>query len=171
MVVPNSGGYTLFSTTVRDMDGSMSRYHSKLLFQHKTKNYHHLFDRLVMSCPHLQEVVNFIKTVGNDQHWFRTFRGSVLNLMLRRYMLFVSSPNQYGFYGDFIFASNYSILKNYLDNIIGVLKHEHGLPNKYYRILIPKPKLIALSKLWANEMIPLCTTLLPKWDKLREKNT
>ncbi|GIT97299.1 hypothetical protein TSL1_01200 [Sulfurovum sp. TSL1] len=50
MVVPyNEEGYTLFSISTAEMNESISRYQSKLLFQHHTKKFYHLVDRLTRS--------------------------------------------------------------------------------------------------------------------------
>jgi len=168
MVVPNSGGYTLFGTNSASMKDSISREHNKLLTQHHIPKYRYLVDRLISSSAVLYEIFEAIRAVS--PRWYKQVKGSIVGMMMRRYIVFYDKPQWFGYYGDFLFASNYSQIKLYIDKIISVLKHNYNLEKKYYKTSIPKKQLIYLSKLWANDMLPLCEKLVPKWKALQEKD-
>ncbi len=165
MVVPyNDEGYTLFSISTAEMSEYISRYESKLLFQHHTKKFYYLVDRLALLNSEIRSVLNAVKEVS--EHWYKVVMGSLINMMLRRYMVFVLYPQQHGYYGDYFFAANYSQLKAYLQRVIGVLIHNYGFEDKYYALWIPRQELIKSSKLWGDAMIPFCETLIPKFKRI-----
>ncbi len=165
MVVPNDvDGYTLFSKHNRDVNKEIPTYTTKLLFQHKTKQFYHLYDRLLMVSPALKFISDYIKNISHS--WYVSFRGKILNLILKRFLLFVDNKQQFGYFGDYVLSANYSQVTYYVDNIIGVLKHNYGLEDKYYHTKIDKKDLHYLSKVFAGEMIPLCLELLPKYRRL-----
>ena len=158
MVVPNSKiGYTLYSIGTAEMRIYIDKYKSKLMFQHHTKNYYHLVDKLAMLNSEIRDILDAVKRVST--HWYKVVKGSLINIMLRRYMVYVMNPQHYGYYGDYIFAANYCQLKMYLQKIAKVLICNYNFEDKYYKVQINKMKLFKLSELWANNMIPLCMRL------------
>jgi len=168
MVIPyDKEGYTLVSISTAEMNESITRYQSKLLFQHHTKNFYYLVDRLALVNSEIRTVLNAVKEVSD--HWHKVVMGSLINMMLRRYMIFVLYPQQHGYYGDYFFASNYSQIKAYLQRTVGVLIHNYGFEDKYYALRLPRNELIKASKLWGDAMIPFCETLIPKFQSIIEK--
>jgi len=163
MIVPNSDGYTLYSTDVSDM----SYYTSKLLFQHKSKNYYHLFDRLQMVCPELVELVGLIKKVSTG--WFIRFKGRVITFMLKAFITFAVNPQHYSHYADYLFAANYTKLRFYFQRLIKVLILKHGLYPKKYKFELKKKDLFYMSKLFAHSMLDDMVELVPRYKMLIAK--
>ncbi len=152
MVVPNSErGYTLFSIGTAEMRTHISEYESKLLFQHHTKKYYHLVDRLTMLSSEIKSILEAVSEVSS--HWHKVVKGTLINMMLRRYLVYTRNPQHYGYYGNYIFAANYCQLKMYLQKIAKVLICNYGFEDKYYKLDIAKKKLFKLSKLWADYIL------------------
>lgn len=152
MIVPNSErGYTLYSIGTAEMRTHIDKYKSKLLFQHHTKKYYYLVDRLAMYNSEIRDILDAVKRVST--HWFKVVKGSLINMMLRRYMVYMMNPQQYGHYGNYIFAANYCQLKMYLQKIAKVLICNYGFEDRYYKLHINKKKLFELSELWANKLM------------------
>jgi len=161
MVIPNDvDGYTLFSID----DSEISTYTSKLLFQHHSKKFYHLFDRLTMVNEELKYISDYIS--GISESWSIKFKGRIINRVLRMIIIYADKPKHYGYYGNYIFAASYSYIKHYIQQIIKLLILDYGLPNKYYKLQIKKKDLFYISELFANAMLPLCEELLPKYRKL-----
>jgi len=155
-------GYSLFG--IRDKELDITQDNAKLLFQHHSKDYYYLVDRIVMVSPEWKVVFDAIG--GVSKRWLKSVKGRIVGIMLRRYMMYLDNPQWYGNYGDYFFASTYSIIKSYLQRVIKVLINNYGLHNKYYKLQIPKHKLIKLSELFYTGMIPLCERLLPRYRKM-----
>ena len=85
-------------------------------------------------------------------------------------MVYLRNPQWYGYHGNVIFASNYSLSKYYLERTVKVLIIRDGFEQGYYNFKIPKKKLLQLSELWAEALIPVCEALMPKWRRLQEKD-
>ncbi len=155
-------GYSLFG--IRDKEVDISQDNAKLLFQHHSKDYYYLVDRMVMVSPELKVVMDSVG--GVSKRWLKSVKGRIVGMMLRRYMMYLDNGNWYGNHGNYFFSANYSIIKSYLQRVIKVLINNYGLHNKYYKLQIPKSKLIKLSELFYTGMIPLCERLLPRYRKM-----
>ncbi len=139
---------------------------SKLLTQHRTKPYLHLLDRMIMVNPDLKEMLEFVKSKVSE-NWYKTIRGSILGLFMRRYMLCLMNPQQHAHRMDLILFANYSIIKNYLQRTVKVLISEYGLKNRYYRFKIKTNELYKLSELWSEELFEVCSNkMIPHYKKL-----
>jgi len=164
MVIPNSNGYTLFSIDTSDI----SPYASKLLYQNRARKFNYLFDRLITVCPDLKEMVGYIKQVSES--WYLKFRGRTITFILRVFTIYSANPQHYGYFGDFVMASNYSKLKHYFQKIVKTLITTHEvIPNRYYGFQIPRDKLIKISKLFGNDMLPLVNDkIVPQYLELKD---
>ncbi len=161
MVVPHTkDGYTLFSIDT----SHMSTYTSKLLFQHKTKQFHHLFNRLCLASEELRLMVEKIKDIS--QSFYSKFKGRIITFMLKVFTVYSANPLHYGHHGDYVVAANYTKLRYYMQKIVKSLITSYGYPDKYYRFHIPKAKLFKISELFADSMIPLTNGLVPKYRRL-----
>ena len=166
MIIPNDkDGYTLFYTDTSDM----SYYTAKLLFQHKSKNYYYLFDRLTTECPELKQLSDWIKDVSPS--WYVRFKGRTITFMLKAFITFAANPQHYGHYADYLFAANYTKLRHYFQKIIKVMLNLYDIPNRKYKFEIPKDRLFYISKVFATAMLDDCVELIPKYKMLIAKQS
>lgn len=139
-----------------------------LLLQHRSKHYHYLVDRLVSVCPDLLHLFDELERVGYRKTLV-DIKGRLVGYMMIRYMEYFLNPQQYAFKGDLILHANYVMLVKYLTGKVGRLKHEGIIPQYYYTFKILTPKLYQMSKLWANDMMPLVKDkMIPHYHKLAE---
>ena len=143
---------------------------SSNLMKNVTRNFYHLFDRMVMVNPDLKEIMDFVRDKVSV-NWYRTLRGRVINLMLVRFMVFQMYPQRYNHQSDLILYANYSIIKHYIQRTVKVLIKCYGLPDRYYKLKIPKEKLYTLSKLWANDMFDTSVKMVTHYHKLMAKKS
>ncbi len=164
MIIPDSGGYTLFETDTSEMSKKTTRY----LFQHNIKKYYYLYDRLLMVSPDLKVLNGYIEKVSPS--WQKRLRGRVLTHFLKAFVVFSANPQHYGGYGDYIMASNYGRLIEYLKRLVKMMIKVYGIPsNKYYGFGIKKDELYYLSGVFASRMIPDTMKLVPKYESLMSK--
>ncbi len=163
MIIPNSDGYTLFSLDTSHISTNTSR----LLLQHRVKKYRYLFDRLLMVCPDLVELVGYIKKVSKS--WFERFRGRTITFIMRVLVVYAATPQRYHYSGDYIMASNYTKLRFYFQRIIKVMRNLYNIPKRKYKFEIKKQNLFYISKLFANDMIDECIRLVPRYEMLLAK--
>jgi len=160
-----NGGQVL-GMTLKDEYEFISRKDRHKLLQHRSKHYHHLIDRMAMVNPDLREVLSYVRD-NVSKKWYSTIKGSLIGLMMIRYMHYFLYPQQYAYRGDLILFANYFLLQQYLFRIVGVLIHEYNLPNRYYGFKIKKDKLYKLSELFYDEMEDVVTEkLVPQYKKL-----
>ncbi len=165
MIVPNSNGYTLFHTDVSDMN----TYTAKLLFQHKSKDYYYLFDRLMTEIPELKQLVDLIK--GISPSWFMRFKGRTITFMLKAFITFAANPQQYGHYADYLFAANYTKLRFYFQKIIKVFIKRYGLYPKKYKFELSRDRLFYMSRVFAHAMLDDCVAMVPRYKLLISKQS
>ena len=164
MFVDELNGYSQRSISTAEMNSLMSRKTSKLLFQHHTRNYYHLVDLLASKC---KEIQHLLETVGSiSKNWLKNIYGSIINMMLRRYMIFTSNPQWFGSYADTIFATNYSQVKAYLQRIVKVLNLNYCANLGYMRFKLKRQDLLGISSRWTNEVLPLTMKQLDKYKRL-----
>lgn len=161
-----NGGLVL-GMTLKEEYAFVSRKNRHLLLKNRSKNYHYLIDRFVMVCPELNELLSYVRDTISKK-WYSTIKGSLVGLMLVRYMHYYMYPQQYAHRGDLIFFANYFLLQQYLFRIVGVLKHNYNMPkDKYFRFRVKKDKLYKLSELFYDEMHGVVTEkLVPHYKKL-----
>ncbi len=167
MFVDELNGYSQRSISTVEMNSLMSRKTSKLLFQHHTSKFYHLVDLLASKC---KEIQHLLETVGSiSSNWYKNIYGSIINMMLRRYMVFISNPQWFGSYADTIFATNYSQVKAYLQRIVKVLNLHYNANLGYMRFRLKRRDLLSVSTRWTNEVLPLTMKLLEKYKRLNSK--
>ena len=164
MYVDKLDGYSQRSISTAEMNSLMSRKTSKLLFQHHTHKYYYLVDLLVSKCPDLKLLFNAVKEISSN--WYKNIYGSIINMMLRRYMVYLDNPQWFGSYADTIFATNYSQVKAYLQRIVKVLNLNYHCNLGYIRLKVPRRDLLSLSSRWTVGLLPLCLEQINKYKKL-----
>ena len=167
MYVDKLDGYSQRSISTAEMNSLMSRKTSKLLFQHHTHKYYYLVDLLVSKCPDLKLLFNTVKEISSN--WYKNIYGSIINMMLRRYMVYLDNPQWFGSYADTIFATNYSQVKAYLQRIVKVLNTYYSARLGYMKFNVKRKDLLVLSERWINGALPLVTKLQSKYYKLEGK--
>jgi hypothetical protein len=160
LVVPNSDGYTLNAID----DSLVPPKISERLFHNFSCRYRYLMDELIDELPELQEIVKHIE--GISKSWVVKFKGRLLNRLLRMTLLYCDNPQQYGYSSEYIFASSYVYIRHYIRQVVKYLIIRFNLPNKHYRLWLPKQKLMKLSKHYSDVLIPFCISRLPKYHKL-----
>ena len=164
MIVPNDAqGYTLYSIDTSDISTNTSR----LLLQHRVKKHGYLFERLLMVCPDLVELVGFIGKVS--QSWLARFKGRVITFIMRVLVVYAATPNRYGNFGDYIMSANYTKLRFYFQRLIKMMKKLYNIPDRKYKFEIKKQNLFYISKLFASKMLDECVELVPRYKMLMTK--
>jgi hypothetical protein len=167
MYVDELNGYSQLSISTAIMNSLMSRKTSKLLFQHHICKYYHLVDMVVSKCPDLRLLLDTVK--GISSHWHKNIYGSIIGMMMRRYMVYIDNPQWYGNYADTIFATNYCQVKAYLQRIVKVLNSKYKAKLGYLTLKLSRKDLLILSNRWTQNILPLCIKLQPKYKNLKDK--
>ncbi len=140
-----------------------------LLLQHRTKYFYHLVDRLRMVNPDLDTLLCYVKD-NVSVNMYKTIRGRIIGLMLIRYTNFLLHPQWYAHKGDLIFFANYFHIQQYLQRMVKVLICNYDYPDRYYGFKIKKHKLLKMSELFAQGMLPTVEKkMLPHYKKLMDR--
>ena len=160
-------GYSVMGITTADINdvfGYDKKIHKNYFYRKfKAKDYYFLVDRLCVLNDDVRVVLKGIEDVS--KHWWTNVMSSLVQMIVRRYMTFLLNPQHYGGYGNYIFAANYTQLKNYLERIIKVLIKNYNFENRLYKLNIKRPKLIKLSELWTINLLPEAEKLLPHYHR------
>jgi len=117
-----------------------------------------------MLSPELQRLIEAVGEVS--EHWVKNIKGSLVGMMLRRYMVFFDNPQHYGHVGETFFATNFSQLIAYLRRIVKAVQIGYGYDFGYMSFKLDKQVLLELSRLWFVEMQELVYGLLSKYRSL-----
>jgi len=136
---------------------------AKYAFNHTAPKHYNLIDRWRMISPEFDSFLDMLE--GFSPNWYRNVRGVLINRSIKRLVVFLRHPQRYDYKAEYIFASSFSILKNFLNSTMWQLNKY--LPKEQqvhpYQFKIPKAKLIKLSKLFAEELMPTALKIHEKY--------
>jgi len=163
-----NGGDIMAISKAREYQLLPDKRINRNLIKHRTKQFQHLVDRLLLVCDEMRGVLSYVNSEVSE-NWYKTIRGTILGMLLVRCMIYQMNPVHYKYRGDLIFYANYSIIKNYLQRIIKVLICNYGLEDKYYKLFVPKQKLYQLSELFYDSMYDDSLKMVIHYHKLHPK--
>lgn len=164
IVVPDisSRGYTMTAMKDIQVDEVFGSRQSPLHKYFTNLSRQHDFSNLIDTWIRYDERVGRIlkATEGVSKHMYKHMRGKLINSMLRRYVLFLMNPQQYANAHDYVLAANFSYMKMKLEKHafllnLHYLNEENKLPRTCYNLNLKKYKIIKLSKLWCDKLLPI----------------